>query len=263
MKVAVIGLGGTGSAALRFLACADHNAIGYEQFHIGHLHGSSHGESRIIRYVYPDVLYTEMMKDSYELWFELEKEAEEELFVRCGGLYFGDKNERNVLDSESSLIEANIPFERLNPEQVRQKYPALHLQPNEVALYQKDIGFLRSTQCVRANIRLAKKHGAIIHENTKVHQVYTKDNKTFIQSSLGEEEYDRVIVTTGPWMSSLFKYLNLPLTTTRQQVVYLDINDHDEYFEANGIFPVWLDKTTYIYGFPKDGRIDGVKLELC
>ncbi|CAF4501150.1 unnamed protein product, partial [Rotaria magnacalcarata] len=46
MKIAVVGLGGTGSAALRFLAQSGHNAVGYEQFHIGHEHGSSHGESR-------------------------------------------------------------------------------------------------------------------------------------------------------------------------------------------------------------------------
>jgi sarcosine oxidase len=260
MKIAVVGLGGTGSAALRFLASAGHTAIGYEQFHIGHEHGSSHGESRIIRYTYPDLLFTQMMSDSYKLWFELEKEAEEELFVRCGGLYFGDENDPEVSDTERSLTDAHIPFERLTPEQVLEKHPAFHLESNERALYQKDSGFLRATRCVQANIRLAKKLGAIIHANTKVQEVYTKDNKTYVQSSLGEEEFDRVIVTAGPWMSSLFKHLNLPLTTTRQQIVYLNINDHNEYFQSNGTFPVWIDNTENLYGFPHDGQIAGVKL---
>ncbi|CAF3907984.1 unnamed protein product [Rotaria sp. Silwood2] len=260
MKIAVVGLGGTGSAALRFLACSGHNAIGYERFHIGHEHGSSHGESRIIRYTYPDVLFTQMMSDAYELWFELEKEAEEQLLVQCGGLYFGDNNDPNILATEHALIETNLPYERLNAEQVKEKHPAFHLYPNETALYQKDSGFLRATRCVEANIRLAKKYGAIVHENTKVSEIYTKNGKTFIQSSLGEEEYDRVIVTAGPWMSSLFKSLNLPLVPTRQQVVYLNINDHDEYFKANGTFPVWIDTTDNLYGFPSDGQIIGIKL---
>ncbi|CAF0757633.1 unnamed protein product [Rotaria sp. Silwood1] len=260
MKIAVVGLGGTGSAALRFLARSGHNAIGYEQFHIGHEHGSSHGESRIIRYTYPDVLFTQMMSDAYELWFELEKEAEEQLLVQCGGLYFGANNDPNILATERALIEANLPFERLNAEQVKEKHPAFHLYANETAIYQKDSGFLRATRCVEANIRLAKKYGAIVHENTKVQEVYTKNDKTFIQSSLGEEEYDRVIVTAGPWMSSLFKSLNLPLVPTRQQIVYLNINDHDEYFQANGTFPVWIDTTDNLYGFPSDGQISGIKL---
>ena len=256
MKIAVVGLGGTGSAALRFLARSGHNVVGYEQFHIGHEHGSSHGESRIIRYTYPDLLYTQMMSDSYKLWFELEKEAEEELFIRCGGLYFGDKNDPNVLATERALIDADLPYERLNPEQTKEKYPAFHLQSNEIALYQKDSGFLRATRCVQANIRLAKKYGAIIHENTKVQEISTKNNQTSIQTSLGEEEFDRVIVTAGPWMSSLFKHLNLPLTTTRQQIVYLNINDHEEYFQSNGTFPVWIDATENLYGFPNDGQIN-------
>lgn len=260
MKIAVVGLGGTGSAALRFLARSGHNAVGYEQFHIGHVHGSSHGESRIIRYTYPDVLFTQMMSDAYQLWFELEKEAEEELFVRCGGLYFGDQNDQDVLATEQSMIESNLPYERLTPEQVKEKYPAFHLYPNEMAIFQKDSGFLRATRCVQANLRLAKQYGAIVHENTKVQEVFTKDNKTFVRSSLGEEEFDRVIVTAGPWMSTLFKSLNLPLVTTRQQVVYLNINDHEEYFQANGTFPVWIDATDNLYGFPNDGQITGIKL---
>jgi len=260
MKIAVVGLGGTGSAALRFLARSGHHAVGYEQFQIGHEHGSSHGESRIIRYTYPDLLFTQMMSDAYELWFELEKEAEEELFVQCGGLYFGVKDDADVLATEQALIDAKLPYDRLNAKQTQEKYPAFHLQSNEMALYQKDSGFLRATRCVQANIRLAKAHGAIIHENTKVQGVFTKNNQTSVQTSLGEEEFDRVIVTAGPWMSSLFKHLNLPLTTTRQQIVYLNINDHEEYFQRNGKFPVWIDATVNIYGIPNDGQIIGVKI---
>lgn len=261
MKVAVVGLGGTGSAALRFLAQSGHQAVGYEQFHIGHEHGSSHGESRIIRYTYPDLLFTQMMSDSYKLWSELEKEADEELFVRCGGLYFGDKDDADVAATEQALIDTNLPYDKLNPKETQEKYPAFHLQSNERAVFQKDSGFLRATRCVKANIRLAQKYGAIIHENTKITEISTKNSKTSIQTSNGnEEEFDRVIVTAGPWMSSLFKYLNLPLTPTRQQIVYLNINDHEEYFQSNGTFPVWIDATENLYGFPNDGQIIGIKL---
>ncbi len=53
MKVGVVGMGGTGSAAARFLAQSGHEVVAFEQFQVGHDRGSSHGESRIIRYTYP------------------------------------------------------------------------------------------------------------------------------------------------------------------------------------------------------------------
>ena len=260
MKIAVVGLGGTGSAAVRFLAGAGHQAVGYEQFQIGHVNGSSHGESRIIRYTYPDLLFTQMMSDAYRLWFELEKEAQEELFVRCGGLYFGDPDDADIIDTEQALIDAHLPYERLTAEQTREKHPAFRLNSNQIALYQKDSGFLRATRCVLANIRLAKQYGATIHENVKVQEVYTRADRSVVRSSLGEEEFDRVIVTAGPWMSTLFRQLNLPLKMTRQQILYLNIREHEEYFQSNGPFPVWIDATDNLYGFPSDGQIAGVKL---
>ncbi|CAF1262668.1 unnamed protein product [Rotaria sordida] len=266
MKIAVVGLGGTGSAALRHLARSGHQVVGYEQFHIGHVHGSSHGESRMIRYTYPDLLYTQLVGDAYRLWDKLEKDAQEELFVRCGGLYFGHKDNPDIAATERSLIDAQLPYDRLNAEEIKVKYPAFQLQPDEVALYQKDSGFLRATRCVQANIRLAKAYGAIVHERTPVIEIVSssENGKILVRCSSDDtidEEFDRVIVTAGPWMSRLFKDLNLPLRLTRQQIVYLNINDHEEYFQADGTFPVWIDcDANNCYGFPSDGQIEGIKL---
>ena len=89
MKIAVIGVGGSGAAALRFLAKAGHEVTGYEQFGLRHAMGSSHGHSRIIRYSYPDIFHTRQMAPAYALWNELEQEYGSELFVRCGGITFG------------------------------------------------------------------------------------------------------------------------------------------------------------------------------
>ncbi|CAF1067744.1 unnamed protein product [Rotaria sp. Silwood1] len=265
MKIAVVGLGGTGSAALRHLARSGHQVVGYEQFHIGHAHGSSHGESRLIRYTYPDLFYTQLVADAYQLWNELEKDAQEQLFVRCGGLYFGHKDNPDIAATERSLIDAQLPYDRFNAEEIKLKYPAFKLQPDEVALYQQDSGFLRATRCVQANIRLAKAHGAIVHERTPVIEIVSssENGKILVRCSSDDtidEEFDRVIVTAGPWMNHLFKDLNLPLRLTRQQIVYLNINDHEEYFQADGTFPVWIDSDANYYGFPSDGQIDGIKL---
>src|SRR5688572_20834190 len=124
MKIAVIGVGGTGSAALRFLAQAGHEVHGFEQFDVGHTRGSSHGESRIIRYTYPDRLYTAMMADAYPLWEELEQLAEEELFVRCGGVYYGPSKHPKILAVLDALRENNLPFDLLAPGEAEKRAPA-------------------------------------------------------------------------------------------------------------------------------------------
>jgi sarcosine oxidase len=258
MRVAVIGVGGTGSAALRFLAQAGHQAVGFEQFQVGHDRGSSHGETRIIRYTYPDVLYTRMMADAYPLWEALQEGAGEELFVRCGGLMFGPEDNQRLADTEASLIEARLPYEKLSPNAVKDRFPAIRLHPREIGLYQKDTGFLRAGRCVRANARLAVEAGADLREKCAVQSVQPDGDTVRIQVDDAAETFDRVIVTAGAWMNRLLP-TTLPLRVTRQQVVYLKIADNPDAL-APGRFPVWMDAESRHYGFPADGVIPGLKM---
>src|SRR5471032_1625153 len=112
MKVAVIGAGGVGSAAARFLAGEGHEVLLLEQFTVDHDRGSSYGESRIIRRTYPDRFYTRLMDAAYPLWEELQREAGEELFVRTGGLFFGAAAHPQVTAVEDALQANGTPYER-------------------------------------------------------------------------------------------------------------------------------------------------------
>jgi monomeric sarcosine oxidase len=260
MRVAVVGIGGTGSAAARHLAQAGHLVTGYEQFRVGHDRGSSHGESRIIRYTYPDPLFTAMMADAYPLWADLEQRAGEELMVRCGGLFFGRHDDPNVMETEQALVGAGLPYERLDPRAAEARFPAFRFRTDEVALYQSESGLLRATRCVLANARLAREYGATLCEESAVTAILPHGATAIVRTSVGEEaEYDRVIVTAGAWMSRLFADLRLPLRVTRQQIVYFRIAHHPERFQPDRC-PVWIDATALYYGFPQDGHMPGVKL---
>ena len=261
MKVAVIGMGGTGSAAAWFLARAGHEVVGFEQFEIGHTRGSSHGESRIIRYTYADELYTRLMGEAYPLWRELADEAGEELLVRTGGVFFGEKNSSVLASARAALDHSQVPYEWLEANETPQCFPALRLAPTEAALFQPDMGYLRATDCVRAQVRLACAHGADIREETPVREVAQEGRQVVVTTETGERlTFDRVLVTAGPWMGQFFTGLHLPLRVTRQQVVYLKpIPGTERGFEADKL-PVWIDADTNMYGFPADGRLEGVKL---
>src|SRR4051812_13515843 len=103
MRIAVLGLGGVGTAAARFLAAAGHAVVGFEQFRLDHDRGSSYGGSRIIRKVYPDALYASLMEAAYPLWEELERESGETVLVRCGGFFFGPEGDPNMAATEGAL----------------------------------------------------------------------------------------------------------------------------------------------------------------
>ncbi len=50
------------------------------QFPLPHSRGSSHGQSRIIRYAYSDKIYADMMQEAYPMWHQLEKETNTTLY---------------------------------------------------------------------------------------------------------------------------------------------------------------------------------------
>lgn len=258
MKIAVLGIGGSGSAALRHLALAGHEATGYEQFKIGHSLGSSHGHSRIIRRTYPDAFHTRMMARSYDLWDELEREADEELFVRCGGLTFGPENDPKVEDTRLALEESKLTYEMLSREETAERFPAIDIGEGAKAIFQSESGFLRATRCVLAQARLARKHGAVLREQSPVLRVEERDGSVFVLTERDTERFDAVVVTAGAWMGKLLASLKLPLTTTLRQVAYLGIARNAANFLPEKL-PVWIEEPEEYYGFPSDGMVEGIK----
>jgi sarcosine oxidase len=262
MRAAVIGAGGVGSAAARFLAMAGHEVILLEQFAVDHDRGSSYGQSRVIRRVYPDVFYTRLMEPAYRLWRELEQEAGETLLLETGGLFFGPAAHPEVRAAELSLREAGVPYEVWDARDTAKRVPPLRLAAEEVAISQRETGILRASRCVRANVRLAQAHGASVRESVTVSRfegasagvrVFLADGETLL--------VDRLIITAGPWTPALLAELRLPLQVTRQTYVHLTPERNPADFRL-GTFPIWIDMESYFYGFPDHDKVPGVKIAL-
>src|ERR1700685_3638743 len=88
--IIIIGLGAHGSSALYHLAKTGKKVAGIDQFTPPHLHGSSHGQSRIIREAYHEnPVYVPFVRAAYDLWDELQHEAGRPLLIETGGLLLG------------------------------------------------------------------------------------------------------------------------------------------------------------------------------
>ena len=127
MKIAIVGLGAAGSAALLEAAAAGFEVVGFEQFEIGHDLGSSHGASRLIRRTYPDAFHSRWMGSAYEAWARVEALTGEELFEECGGLTFGPENDATLQATRDALVSCGITHEVLSREAVTERFPALYI----------------------------------------------------------------------------------------------------------------------------------------
>lgn len=260
MRIAVVGLGAVGAAALYHLAKQGIETVGYEQFEVGHTRGSSHGASRIYRLTYADPTYTQMMTEALPLWQTLQAEAGEELMVPCGVLWIGSEDDAELNAIRATLQQAGVPYEWLTPEAVQARFPAFRLQPSERALFQAEGGFLRADACVRACVRLARHYGAQVWEHARLRGWRAENDGIVLELESGHvERFDGVVLTIGSWLPKWVSEVAPQLRVTRQVYAYFPIQDAPNLF-APERHPVWIEATTHFYGFPSDGVQSGVKI---
>lgn len=262
MRIAVLGLGGVGTAACRFLAAAGHAVVGFEQFRLDHDRGSSYGGSRIIRRVYADALYAGLMESAYPLWEALEAESGDALMLRCGGFFFGPSGHPDMAATEQALQQVGVPYEALSAADAQQRLPPFKLTDDEYGIFEPQSGLLRASDCVLANARGARAHGAELREGVAVEALEPAASGVRLTVDGQVELFDRVVIAAGSWTGKLLApWVRLPLTVHRQQYAHFAIPGEPTAFAADR-FPVWIDLGPHFYGFPEHDQIPGVKVAL-
>ena len=261
-RVVVLGLGGIGSGALYWLSRRlGADVLGVEQFPLGHSRGGSHDHSRIIRYSYHTPHYVELAAGAYRAWAEVEGEADEQLVHRCGGLdLFPEGGVIPISDYASSLDARGIPFDRLQCEEIRARWPQFRDLDGVTGLYQTDGGLVAAERATNAHQRLARSRGAEIHEGVAIESVRQIGDEVEVTLGGVRHRCRQLVVAAGAWSNRILGPLGvrLPLEITQEQVTYFD-TPHAERF-AIGSFPVWIwmDEPCF-YGFPCFGE-RGVKV---
>ena len=253
----VIGAGGMGSAAAYHLAKSGADVLVLEQFQRGHKFGSSHGETRIIRFFYDKPFYTELMKTAYSEWRDLESVSGKPLLFITGSVGMGAKGNSYGRATKQSLDAAGVESELWNGTQLTDRFPQFQGVKDMDVLYQKDTGFLRAAACTETHLQLAEKHGATVQEETPVIKVDWQTGVPTVQTQNDQFQGKKIVVTAGAWAGTLLAELNLPLTVTRQQVCYYQPTNIDRFQPDR--FPVFVESTVdgeFIYGIPAFGSFD-------
>jgi sarcosine oxidase len=259
--VIVVGLGAMGSAALYHLAKQGYKALGIEQFALGHALGSSHGESRIIRYAYTQPTYVEMAKHAYPLWREVEQDTGKSLVVITGGLTWGKPDNPDVQATKRSLELSGVAHEWLNPAQVAERYPQFALPPDEMAVYQADAGFVRATESVLTHALAAQKMGAKLLTETPVIQIDLSKDGVSVKTATETFSAGHLVLTAGPWAGKVLGKmgLSLPLQPTREILTFF-ATEQPELFTPERC-PSWIyhgDEKIY-YGICNADGVSGFK----
>jgi sarcosine oxidase len=231
--VVVIGAGVMGAATARALARRGRDVILLEQFRVGHVHGSSHGRSRIFRFSYDHPAYVRMAMESLPMWRELEDDAGDTVLVITGGLDVGRGIERNV----AALQECGAPYEMLAPGAARERFPYLAF-PDDRILFQPDGGIVLADRAIRAFLDSGRRHGVRVLEETPALEVVADGTGVEIRTEGGAVRAPVGVVTAGGWANRILAGagIRLPLRVTRETVAYFRTLDEHR-------LPAWISWT--------------------
>jgi sarcosine oxidase len=246
--VIVVGAGAMGSATIYQLSSRGTKVLGLDQFEVPHDRGSSHGLTRIIRLAYFEhPSYVPLLKRAYELWRELEWAAGNKLLHITGSIDAGEIFESSL----QSCRLHGLPHEILTSAELTARFPAFQLPPGTMALFQPEGGFLEPETCISAHVKLARTHGASVHEREPVLNWRETTDGVEVQTVSATYSAKRLVITAGAWIAKLVPQLQDVAVPERQVVAWMQPLCPNLFTIAN--FPVFnlrLEEGHY-YGFPE------------
>jgi sarcosine oxidase len=254
----VVGLGAIGSAAAYWLSRSlGERVLGLERFEFDHPNGASADHSRIIRLSYHRRDYVRLAKRAYETWAAIEAEAGERIVTVTGGLDLWPADPAiQRADYVESLAAEGVPFELLDAAEIMRRWPQWRLDAGVSALWQAQGGLADPFKGTGAHRRLARAHGAALHERTRVTGLRDAGGGDLeVETEAGTFHTGRLVLAVDGWTNQLLASFGrrLPLQVTREQVTYFACRDPGAF--APDRFPVWIwmDDPSF-YGFPTYGE---------
>jgi sarcosine oxidase len=254
----VVGLGAIGSAAAYWLSRSlGARVLGLERFEMDHANGASADHSRIIRLSYHRPDYVRLAKRAYETWAAVEAEAGERIVTVTGGLDLWPAGAAiPQIGYTDSLTTEGVPFELIDADELRRRWPQWRLADDVTAMWQRPGGLADPFKGNAAHRRLARANGATLRDRVQVSAIRDAGGGDLeVRTAAATYRTGRVVLAADAWTNGLLASFDrrLPLTVTKEQVTYYACPDPAAF--APDRFPVWIwmDEPCF-YGFPTYGE---------
>lgn len=246
--VAVLGIGGMGSAALASCATAGLRTIGFDRFVPPHPFGSSHGQTRVIRLAYfehPD--YTPLLVTCYDLWSELERKLGQSLYYQVGVLQIGPESGVVVPGIRRAAEAHGLAVEEFSRDAIQARWPLLHPLAGCVGILETRAGYLHVERCVQGYLDVARAAGAEIASPCEALS-WRSGSPIRVLTATGEIAADRLIITAGAWANQVLADLSLQFEVRRKSLFWFA----ERQSFASDRFPCFLFEQPdgIFYGFP-------------
>jgi sarcosine oxidase len=123
-------------------------------------------------------------------------------------------------------------------------------------LFQPDAGLCAASRCNAAHRRLAREEGAELRGRSPVTAIRAGDGEIELETASGRVRCERLVLAVDSWTNHVLRLLGeptLPLTITKEQVVYFAAPDPAPFAPERFPIWIWMDDPCF-YGFPAFGE---------
>jgi sarcosine oxidase len=265
-----------GSATSYQLAKRDVNVVGIDRFSPPHVHGSSHGDTRITRQAIGEGrAYVPLALRSHQLWREIEAETGTDLFTACGGLILtragdtsGQHGVRDFFAETVSAAEAfGIEHEVLTVDDMHDRFPQFRLSEDHRCYFEPGAGFVRPESAITAQLELAQRHRRdVVRKDERVLNIEPLSSEVIVRTDKDTYRAKQVVISAGPWISQLAGSDEIArlFSVYPQNLHWFDAADFSTMTPDRTPVYVWKfgpRGQDIFYGFPAiDGPSGGVKV---
>jgi glycine/D-amino acid oxidase-like deaminating enzyme len=242
-SVIVVGAGAFGGWSALQLAQMGMRVTLVDAWGPGNSRASSGGETRTIRATYgpAHTLYVKMVARALQLWQEYQQRWNLKLFFRTGAFRMAGTDDSYETAALPVLKEAGIRFEKLSAAECARRWPQVNFDGVSWSVFEPDSGFLAARRGCEAVL------GAFLKEGGQYRQAQATPGRIRgrrmdgISIDAGELlKADFYVFAPGPWLGSVFPFLRLSITPTRQEVFFFGTPAGNTRYSEEQL-PTWID----------------------
>lgn len=261
-KILIIGGGIFGISAAVALNRRGHRVHLFEQGELPYPGASSTDITKMVRADYgPDEFYTNLMLEAFRGWERWNRDWPRPLYHQTGFLLLTHQPmEPGGLEMESMKVlkEKGLQVQRLEPEQIRKRFPQWNAERYADGYYNPLGGWAESGNVVARLAQIAREEGVNIHEGKGLKRFLENRNSIKgIFTTNGEvHNGDYVILAAGAWTPAFLPELQDRMQVKGQPVYMFRPKDPTPFRGEH--FPGWASdiSRTGWYGFP--AQADGI-----